>query len=261
MPLTRRSFPRKRESSRTKNWAPLFAGTSGILFCLLIPDYAIAQTCPAPLKDARKLVLVTTDTMHATTASLQRFTRASPSAKWTAESGPVTALIGLRGVGWAHAFRAFAQPGEPVKVDGDKRVPAGFFKIGRRFGFSPSERPGYLRIEEGMTCVDDPNSPAYNTITSRANVGWQVRGENMWRVPVYRRGLLVEYPTNRAARTGSCIFMHVWRPGANGTNGCVALPEPQLASLQDFADSGAVLAVLPGQALDRFKGCLPAPSP
>ena len=32
-------------------------------------------------------------------------------------------------------------------------------------------------------------------------------------------------------------------------------------SLQDFADSGAVLAVLPGQALDRFKGCLPAPSP
>ena len=68
---------------------------------------------------------------------------------------------------------------------------------------------------------------------------------------------MFEYPTNRAARAGSCISMHVWRPGANGTNGCVALPEPQLASLHDFADSGAVLAVLPGQALDRFKECLP----
>lgn len=221
------------------------------------PGPALAQTCPAPLAGARKLVLVTADTMHATTASLQRFARASSSAPWTAESGPVTALIGLKGVGWAHAFRAFARAGEAVKVDGDKRVPAGFFTIGRPFGFAPSERPGYMRIAEGMTCVDDPNSPAYNTITSRATVGWQVRGENMWRVAAYRRGLLVDYPTNRAARAGSCIFMHVWRPGANGTNGCVALPEPQLASLQDFADSGAVLAVLPRQALERFKGCLP----
>ena len=224
---------------------------------LLNPGVALAQSCPAPLAGARKLVLVTADTMNATIASLQRFTRASPSAKWAPESGPVTALIGLKGVGWAYAFRAIARAGEPMKIDGDKRVPAGFFKIGRPFGFAPSERPGYLRIEEGMTCVDDPGSPAYNTITTRATVGWRVRGENMWRVPVYRRGLLVDYPTNRASRAGSCIFMHVWRPGANGTNGCVALPEPQLASLQDFADSGAVLAVLPRQALDRFKGCLP----
>ena len=228
-----------------------------IAVLLLSPGLALAQGCPASLADARKLVLVTADTMTSTTATLQRFTRASLSAPWTAESEPVTALIGLRGVGWAHAFRDFARAGEPVKVDGDKRVPAGFFKIGRPFGFTPSERPGYLRIVEGMTCVDDANSPAYNTIASRATVGWQVHGENMWRIAVYRRGLLVEYPTNRAARAGSCIFMHVWRPGAKGTNGCVALPEPHLASLQDFAESGAVLAVLPHQALGRFRSCLP----
>ena len=30
-----------------------------------------------------------------------------------------------------------------------------------------------------------------------------------------------------------------------------------VAALQNFAESGAVLAVLPRQALDRFKGCLP----
>lgn len=224
---------------------------------LLAPGVALAQTCPAPLADARKLVLVTADTMTSTTASVQRFTRASLSASWTSESGPVTALIGHNGVGWAHAFRAFAQPGEPVKVDGDKRVPAGFYKIGRPFGFARSERLHYLRIAEGMTCIDDSNSPAYNTITSRARVGWQVHGENMWRVPEYRRGLLVDYPTDRAARAGSCIFIHVRLPGATGTSGCVSLPEPQVAALQDFAQGGAVLAVLPRQALDRFKGCLP----
>ena len=228
-----------------------------IIVLLLAPQVALAQTCPAPLADARRLVLVTADTMSSTTADVQRFIRASLSAPWTPESGPVSALIGHKGVGWAHAFRSFAQAGEPVKVDGDKRVPAGFYKIGRPFGFGPSQRPRYMRIGEGMTCVDDPRSPAYNTITSRAQVGWQVSGENMWRVPEYRRGLLVNYPTDRAARAGSCIFIHVRRPDAKGTAGCVALPELQVEALQDFAEGGAVLAVLPRQALDRFKGCLP----
>ena len=224
---------------------------------LFVPGFAFAQRCPAQLADARKLVLVMADAMTSTTAEVRRFTRASPMASWTPESGPVTALIGHNGVGWAHAFRAFAQGGEPVKVDGDKRLPAGFYKIGRAFGFGPSQLSRYMRIEEGMTCVDDPRSPAYNTITSRAKVGWQVSGENMWRVPEYRRGLLVNYPTDRAARAGSCIFIHVRRPDAKGTAGCVALPEPQVEALQDFAQGGAVLAVLPRQALDRFKGCLP----
>lgn len=227
------------------------------IIVLLAPGVALGQSCPAPLANARKLVLVTADTMTSTTASVQRFTRAAPNAPWQPASGPVTALIGHNGVGWAHTFRSFAQPGEPVKVDGDKRVPAGFYKIGRPFGFSPSERLHYLRIAEGVTCVDDSSSPAYNTITSRARVGWQVHGENMWRVPEYRRGLLVDYSTDRAARAGSCIFIHVRRLGATGTAGCVALPEPQVIALQDFAQSGAVLAVLPRQALDRFKGCLP----
>jgi L,D-peptidoglycan transpeptidase YkuD (ErfK/YbiS/YcfS/YnhG family) len=224
---------------------------------LLAPGAALAQTCPAPLADAHKLVMVTADTMTSTTASVQRFTRRTPSDPWQSANGPVTALIGHNGVGWAHAFRAFAQAGEPVKVDGDKRVPAGFYRIGRSFGFAPSERLHYLRIAEGMTCVDDSNSPAYNTITSRARVGWQVHGENMWRVPEYRRGLLIDYPTDRAARAGSCIFIHVRLPGATGTSGCVSLPELQVIALQDFAQGGAVLAVLPRQALDRFKGCLP----
>ncbi len=146
-----------------------------------------------------------------------------------------------------------------MKVEGDKRAPAGFYKIGRSFGFAVSDRAGYLRITDGMTCVDDLSSPAYNTITTRAEIGSKVHGENMWRVPEYARGLLVEYPSNRKARAGSCIFIHLQLPGKTGTSGCVALPEPQLEAVQDFSADGAVLAVLPRRALGRFKGCLPAP--
>lgn len=222
------------------------------------PVAANAQDCPQPLRDARRLVLVVSDTMNSSAASLRRYMRAAPAASWQAEGGPVSALIGRKGLGWAHAFRTFARTDEPVKVDGDKRAPAGFFRLGRPFGFAPARIPHYLRIAQGTVCVDDPASPAYNSITTRAAVGWTVHGENMWRVRAYRRGLVVDYPTERAARAGSCIFVHVRRPGAAGTEGCVALPEPDVAALQDFARPGAVLAILPRSALERFKGCLPA---
>ena len=114
-----------------------------------------------------------------------------------------------------------------------------------------------MRIPEDTVCVDDVTSASYNAITSRRTVGLRVHGENMWRVPHYRYGLLVDYPTSRAARGGSCIFIHLWMPNTTGTGGCIALPELQLLRLQDFAQSGAVLAVLPRQAAARFKGCLP----
>jgi L,D-peptidoglycan transpeptidase YkuD (ErfK/YbiS/YcfS/YnhG family) len=228
------------------------------LIVLIAPQAAQAQSCPAPLAEARRLVLVVADTLSSTTATVERFERDTPNAPWRLSGGAATALIGHKGLGWAYAFRAFARKGEPVKVEGDKRAPAGFYKIGRSFGFAVSDRAGYLRITDGMTCVDDLSSPAYNTITTRAKVGWQLHGETMWRVPEYARGLLVEYPSNRKARAGSCIFIHLRLPGKTGTSGCVALPEPQLEAVQDFSTDGAVLAVLPRQALGRFKGCLPA---
>ncbi|HEY5278595.1 MAG TPA: hypothetical protein VIJ67_02465 [Pseudolabrys sp.] len=224
---------------------------------LLAPLPVMAQSCPAPLAGADKLVLVTSSDMASTTATVQRFTRVNAHAAWKPDGGPVTALVGHNGMGWAHAFGNYGKDGEPVKVDGDKKVPAGFYRIGRPFGFAPSRLKGYLRLAEGTVCVDDPRSRAYNTITTRAKVGDKVRGENMWRVPDYVRGLAVDYPTDARNRAGSCIFIHAWLPGKTGTAGCVAVRAPVVIKLQDFAQGGAVLAVLPKQALERFKGCLP----
>jgi L,D-peptidoglycan transpeptidase YkuD (ErfK/YbiS/YcfS/YnhG family) len=227
------------------------------VLALLAPQTVLAQSCPEPLVSARRLVLVTADKFTSTTATVQRFERAAPNAPWQLSGGPATGLIGHKGLAWAHAFRSLARRGEPVKVEGDKRAPAGFFKTGRSFGFAVSDRPGYLRITDGMTCVDDLSSPAYNTITTRSEVGAKVHGENMRRVPEYARGLLIDYPSNRKARAGSCIFIHLQLPGKTGTSGCVALPEPQLEAVQDHVQAGAVLAILPRQAIKRLKGCLP----
>jgi len=228
-----------------------------LLSPLLLPLTASAHTCPEPLASARKPVLVTPETWTSSTADVQRFSRASPKDAWIPESGPVSALVGLKGVGWSVTLRRLAQAGEPVKQEGDARAPAGFFKIGRSFGFAPSSLSHYLQIEPDTVCVSDPRSPAYNTITSRTAIGPDTRAENMRNVSLYRRGLLVEYPTDANKRGGSCIFIHIRRPGAHGTSGCVAVPETDLEHLQNFAASGAVLAILPKPALARFAGCLP----
>jgi D-alanyl-D-alanine dipeptidase len=80
----------------------------------------------------------------------------------------------------------------------------------------------------------------------------------MRRSALYRNGLFVQYPSDRATRRGSCILIHIWSAPDLGTAGCVGLPETRVQALQDFSRARAVLAVLPETALDRFASCLPA---
>lgn len=47
------------------------------VIALLVPQAALAQSCPEPLGQARRLVLVTADTLTSTTVNVQRFERAS----------------------------------------------------------------------------------------------------------------------------------------------------------------------------------------
>jgi L,D-peptidoglycan transpeptidase YkuD (ErfK/YbiS/YcfS/YnhG family) len=220
---------------------------------------AIAATsCPAQLAQARHLVLVTAAGMNDTAATMRLYQRASPSVPWQALGEDEPATVGRAGMAWSQFFLRLARRGEPVKVEGDKRTPAGIYRIGHSFGVLASSRPHYLHVTPDTICVNDPSSPDYNTIASRARVGPFVRAENMSRVlPMYRRGLLVDYPTDAGRRAGSCIFIHVWRSPVTPTAGCIAAPEQRIEALQDFSEGGAVLAVLPRQALDRLKGCLP----
>jgi D-alanyl-D-alanine dipeptidase len=85
-----------------------------------------------------------------------------------------------------------------------------------------------------------------------------VEADDMRSSPLYRSGLFVDYPSDRATRRGSCILIHIWSAPDMGTAGCIGLPEERVRALQDFSRVGAVLAVLPETALERFSGCLPA---
>ena len=235
-------------------------GLSGFLVLLLAYTPAQGQNCPPPLDAALRLVLVTAASMSTPIATLRLFERNSVQESWRFLGVIEPAVVGRAGLGWGVDFWQYAHDGERRKVEGDRRTPTGIYPLTRTFGFSASQRPGYLHIHEDTVCVDDPSSAAYNTITSRSVVGGKVRGEDMRRIALYRRGIIIDYPTDRRERAGSCIFFHVWSGPGQGTRGCVALPDLKVASLQDFVRSVAVAAILPEVALSRFGTCLPTMS-
>ena len=214
-----------------------------------------ALACPPELEHARRLILVTAPTMTSVAAKLTLYERDSAERPWRRIHAAEPAVVGRSGLGWGANFVDLAKAGEPKKAEGDMRTPAGIYPVGAPFGFAPSTRQRYIQIRKGETvCVDDPSSPHYNRVTSRAEVGPKTHFEDMGEVELYRRGLIIDYPT---AAAGSCIFIHVWRSNAQGTAGCVALPEERVSAIQDFAEPGAVVAIVPVAAAARFAGCLP----
>ena len=149
----------------------MFAATA-ILVSPVFLSPVLAATCPAPLAQASRLVLVTTQSMDTALATLQRFRRASADLPWKRVGAAEPAVVGKAGLGWGYPFLDVKEGEEPEKVEGDNRTPAGFFRIGASFGFAPSGRRGYIELKSGETvCVEDPSSPFYNTITKRSDIG------------------------------------------------------------------------------------------
>ena len=168
---------------------------------------ALAQSCPAPLADARRLVLVTAKTMNDMPAAMQLYERASPTEPWRATGPSEPVVLGRAGMGWSHFFRRYARAGEPIKVEGDKRAPAGIYPIGRSFGTVPSSRPGHIQVTDDTVCVYEPASPRYNTITSRKLAGPSQRREHepgAADVPARPRGRL----SDRRPGAGRLLHLH-----------------------------------------------------
>ena len=192
-------------------------------------------------------------------ATYATYERNGATAPWTQTSSAQPAVVGSKGLAWGLRFQSAARGGEPLKVEGDRRTPAGIYALGPTFGFEPATYTGHLLLQKDQhLCVDDVNSPYYSRIVSREIAGAEAHGEEMWTVRSYKRGLVVDYPTDREVRAGSCIFVHIWQGEDQGTSGCVAAPEEDVAALQDLSAKGdAFIAILPKSSKERFAGCLP----
>jgi L,D-peptidoglycan transpeptidase YkuD (ErfK/YbiS/YcfS/YnhG family) len=216
-----------------------------------------APACPAAVKGAEKLVLVLGASMTARKAKAEYFER--HGGRWTRIGAVRPAILGAKGLAWSWAAKDIAPAGEPVKQEGDRKTPAGFFALGKPFGFSRRKSSGYVRLEKGEhICIDDPASRHYNSIVPQSKAEDAKGGEDMATIDQYREGLFIDYPTNRARKGGSCIFVHVWRGEHSATTGCVALQESDVIEMQELAAKGnAVIGILPKSAWQRLRHCFP----
>jgi len=221
---------------------------------------AIATYCPRPLHRATRLIIVTVPEMNSVKATLHTFERGTPAdAVWQRSGPPEEAVVGSAGIGWSDNYSYLAKKDEAIKREGDRRTPAGIFRVAGPFGFEPSRVPGYTRLSQGNSfCVEDPTSSLYGKFVDKRIAKLVKSSEDMSASPSLKRGLIVDYPARRGAKAGSCIFVHVWDGQASGTDARIAMPEDRLTVLQKWTSGGfTAIAIVSEAAAARFKGCLP----
>lgn len=217
------------------------------LTCVLLLCSAVgwAQAGGDPLSDSTQCIVVLAKSWHEPVAEALRFERSSATADWQPVGERMRAVVGRKGMAWGRGIGKVAPaPGEPTKAEGDGCAPAGVFDLGTAFGFGsalrePHHSYPYLRITPSMEAVDDVNSRFYNQIVDRSQIGqvdWR-SSEKMSTIPRYVWGLFINHNLSPVVPgAGSCIFLHVWRAPDNGTVGCTALAESDVARLLSWLD-------------------------
>lgn len=198
------------------------------------------------IRNSRQLIVVTTRGWNDAKATVQLFARRKgESAAWQAVGKPFPAMIGAHGFGWGIGLHGTGEPEAPCKVEGDRRAPAGVFKLYSAFGLASPERVRFLRFPYRQVtltteAVDDPRSKYYNRIVNRelvARPDWST-SESMQRVGGrYRFGVMVEHNWRQLPGYGSCIFLHLWGGADQGTSGCTAMGPSDLNRVLHWLDA------------------------
>jgi D-alanyl-D-alanine dipeptidase len=209
---------------------------AAFLPCLLLAEKP--EPRPSPLRSATQLIVVTTPNWNAVDGQLQMYQRPSPGAPWNALGAPIPIVVGKGGMGWGIGVVPMHTAGDPTKQEGDHKSPAGIFRLGSAFGYAPQEPVGwkmrYIALTPSTDCVDDPQSRFYNRILDSSSVtpDWKSAEHMRDAGNAYRWGLVIDHNADSPKpRGGSCVFMHIWSGAGSGTEGCTAMPEPQVKSI------------------------------
>lgn len=190
-----------------------------------------------------QFIVVTTPSWPASSGTLRAF-EVTGDGKWRRRGQPVDVRVGNAGLAWGRGLFDGDHLSGPRKIEGDKKAPAGVFKLLFCFGYqesAPDTRMRYRAVDASTVTVDDPHSRFYNQMleaTSVPHPDWK-SAEKM-RLPDdrYKWGIVVGHNVPPVPGAGSCIFMHVWKNSATATVGCTAMPERAMVDLLRWLDPG-----------------------
>ncbi len=146
--------------------------------------------------------------------------------------------IGKNGLGWGIGEVLLAQkPEDPIKREGDKKAPAGIFKLTHIFGYQSSSnyKLPYLYASKNLICVDDISSNFYNQIAIVDKLPKSY--ESMRREDhQYELGVVVAHNEINKKSAGSCIFLHIYKERGAPTAGCTAMSRDDLKTITKLLD-------------------------
>jgi L,D-peptidoglycan transpeptidase YkuD (ErfK/YbiS/YcfS/YnhG family) len=224
------------------------------------------------LLTTQQLIVVLTNDWTANSARIQRFDRSKISDhNWRAAGSTFAAVLGTNGLGWGIGLHGTGAPGDPVKQEGDRRSPAGIFRLAQAFGRFKAGHPPfshwpYEQVVATTLAIDDPKSQYYNRIVDLRTVlhpDWQ-HAEWMQQVGgEYRCGVMVKHNWDQIPGRGSCIFLHVWTGPNSSTAGCTAMAETDLMELLRWLDQSKhpLLVQLPVATYEQLRPDWALPSP
>jgi len=215
------------------------------------------------MRDSRQCVLVLAPNWSSTTGILQTLERTSTAGDWKVRGNAIPVVLGKNGLGWGLGLVDAKSHAGPRKIEGDNKVPAGIFRLGPAFGYSPAPSASWIKLHyvpltKTTEGVDDPRSHYYNQLVDRskvARVDWR-SSERMRRTDdLYKWGIFVAHNAAAAPGAGSCIFMHIWKNSTTPTTGCTAMAERDLVQLLRWLDPAAqpVLVQMPRADYQSFQ--------
>lgn len=200
-------------------------------------DVPIDATPPL-LARYQQLVVVSVDGWDGVKAELRRYDRDGQA--WREVGAPIAAVIGSAGAAWGLGLH----PQAATKREGDLRSPAGAFLLGKAH-----DAP----FPAAWRCVDDPASSHYNQVLDGDSVPVDWTSAEDMHIPAYAKLVEVAHNPTREPGAGSCIFLHIWDgPDDDGTAGCTAMAEPDLAALIAWLRPGAIYVLLPRAERDAL---------
>jgi L,D-peptidoglycan transpeptidase YkuD (ErfK/YbiS/YcfS/YnhG family) len=221
----------------------------------MIKSFLITLSFSTLLFSSQQILLVVSDDFESSHAKLNCFEGKKQVCK------DIDVNLGKNGLGWGIGVQSIAHAAdEPIKHEGDKKAPAGIFKLRESFGyaFSADTKMPYLHSDENLICVDESSSPFYNQIIE-AN-GDEKSFEHMRRKDEqYRYGVVVAHNAHAKAQMGSCIFLHIQKEANHPTVGCTSMSEKNLKKIIGWLDKekNPILIQVPKKYLQEVEKLYP----
>ncbi|MEL6133896.1 MAG: hypothetical protein AAFR59_11085 [Bacteroidota bacterium] len=193
----------------------------------------------------RQILLVTTDNWDTPKGTLSLHTWDEAQQSWKQEGEALPVLIGKKGLGWGLGMHDAREWEGPRKKEGDLKSPAGVFELGTAFGYqveAPAFDWPYMSVVNTTMCIEDVQSHYYNQILEEGETtpDWSSTDHMLRKDDLYEWGIFVSHNTGSPTPGGgSCIFIHVWREGGNGTAGCTSLDKSELKKMLHWMDPKA----------------------